>query len=121
VAEGNDGDLFRIRRCEIAHETVYLVERVVSRMEGGIGRRYDIPTCPGLTGGDMWTWGRVPDAEVMRARARGCPLDLFHAVAGARGQTEGQEPKLGLCDSTTGEVKVDVRMGYLPQIPFAQL
>jgi hypothetical protein len=63
----------------------------------------------------------MPGMEVMRARARGRPLDLVHAVAGAWGQTEGQEPKLGLCDSATGEVDVDVRMGHLPQIPFTQL
>jgi len=57
----------------------------------------------------------------MRARAQGRPLDMVHAVAGARGQTEGQEPKLGRCDSAMGEVDVDVRMSHLPQIPFAEL
>jgi len=53
MAKGNDGDLIQIRCSEIAHETLYLVERVVSCMEGGIGGQYDIPTCPCLTGSDM--------------------------------------------------------------------
>jgi len=46
---------------------------------------------------------------------------MVHVVAGAHGQMEGQEPKLGRCDSAMGEVDVDVRISHLLQIPFAEL
>ena len=104
MTEGNDGDLLRIRGGEIAHEALYLVERVVSCVESGVGRRRDVPMC-GRCGGDGRTWSM---------RARGRSVVLIHAVVGARGEMEGQEPKLGFCDSTTREVDVDVRMAHLP-------
>ena len=112
MAEGHDRGLLWVRRGELAHEALDLGERVVSCVEGGVGRRLgrDVPTRG--RAGHGWTRRCVLGAGAMRARGRS--LVRVHAVAGARGGLEGQESKLRLCDGATREIHVDVRMAHLP-------
>ena len=114
MPEGHDGDLLWVRRDEVAHEALDLVERVVSCVEGGVGGRRDVPTRGHI--GHGWTRRCVLGAGALRARGRS-PVRVY-TVTGAR-ELEGQVSKLGLCNSTTREVDVDVRMTNLPEIPFA--
>lgn len=120
VAETDDGDLARVRGREIAHEALYLLERVILSVEGGVGGRHDVPVSPYLAGVVRCCccrWGRV----AMHVRGRRIMVPSVDAVTSCRGQMEGYMTEFGFSDNTAGEVDIDVRMARLPQVPSTQL
>ena len=88
VAETDDGDLARVRGREIAHEALYLLERMILSVEGGVGGRYDVPVSPYLDrvvrGGD-WRGRRVG----MRVRGRIMVPSVDAVASSSQGQMKG--------------------------------
>jgi hypothetical protein len=108
VSEGDDGDLTRVRVCEVANEIVDLVEGMIARVERLIGRwRNGFPTHPAP---GPRAWGRRRTVGVGAGRSPA----VDGVVASALGECGREEVELRRSHGGVWEVDVDVRMAYLP-------
>ena len=111
MSEGDNGDLARVRVCEVAHEIVDLVEGVIARVERLIRqRRKWVPTLPAP---GPRAKGRKRRPGAISVGAGGGPA-TDGVVAGALWECGRQEVELRRSQGRVWEVDIDVRMAYLP-------